>query len=63
VSLPDVGATPASTLTLHVLPLSPRSTVWLPAAAAARRAAASADLVALDAVSLRTRTPWHPLAR
>jgi len=63
VSLPDVGATPASTLTLHVLPLSPHSTVWLPAAAAARRAAASADLVALDAVSLRTRTPWHPLPR
>ncbi|WP_425838292.1 beta-galactosidase [Microbacterium sp. PA5] len=62
ISLPDVGATPASTVTLHVLPLSVRSTVWLPPRAAARRAAAAPDLLSVDSVSLRTRTPWHPLA-
>lgn len=66
ISLADVGATPGSAVTLHVLPLSVRSTVWLPARAAARLAAATsapgaADVLALDAVSLRTRTPWHPV--
>lgn len=60
VSLPDVGATPDSVLTLRVLPLSRRSTVWLPPEAAARRAAGE-SLVAVDTVALRIRTPWHPV--
>ena len=65
VSLVDVGGAPGSAVTLHVLPLSVRSTVWLPPRASARLAAAAgsgaSQLGAVDAVSLRTRAPWHPL--
>lgn len=65
VSLVDVGTTPGSVVTLHVLPLSVRSTVWLPSRAARRLAAAAGSgashLLAVDAVSLRTRAPWHPV--
>ena len=50
-----------SVLTLRVLPVSTRSTVWLPPEAAARRAAAAESLAAADAVALRVRTPWHPV--
>jgi hypothetical protein len=61
ISLPDVGATAASTLTLHVLPLSAESAVWLPSRATARRAAdtSAGALMAVDAAHIRTRTPWH----
>lgn len=61
VALRDVGATPESTLTLHVLPLSAQSTVWLPPRAAARRDAEALEgqLMAVDAAHVRTRTPWH----
>jgi hypothetical protein len=61
VSLADAGATPDSTVTLHLLPLSARSTVWLPQGAAARRAASDGALGAVDRVTLRTRGAWHPV--
>lgn len=54
VSLADVGATPASTLTLHVLPLSTRSTVHLPAATRPLRQDAARGVIA--SVTLRERT-------
>ena len=44
---------------LHLLPLAPDSTVWLPEAAAARRAAARGPLLALDAVRVISRGPWR----
>ncbi|RZI80944.1 MAG: hypothetical protein EOO67_19010 [Microbacterium sp.] len=61
VSLTDAGATPGSTVTLHLLPLSARSTVWLPEGAASRRAGADEALGAVDRVTLRTRGAWHPV--
>ncbi len=42
---------------LHLLPLSADSTVWVPEAAAARRAAAAGLLLALDAVRVVSRGP------
>ncbi|MGQ7311141.1 beta-galactosidase [Microbacterium arabinogalactanolyticum] len=53
VSLRDVGADAGSTLSLHVLPLSRESTVWLPEGAQQKRGAAAESVVA--AVSLRVR--------
>ncbi|SBS72266.1 hypothetical protein [uncultured Microbacterium sp.] len=58
VSLADAGIGAPSALTLHVLPLSPDSTIALPAAAAARLSAATAPIVALDAVTVRLRGAW-----
>jgi hypothetical protein len=52
VSLRDVGADADSAVTLHVLPLSPESTVPLPADAMTQRADAARGVV--RAVSLRT---------
>lgn len=62
VSLTDVGASPASTITLHLLPLSARATVWLPQTAAARRDTADGVLGEIGRVALRTRGAWHPVA-
>ncbi|MDQ0614098.1 hypothetical protein QF046_001739 [Microbacterium sp. W4I4] len=53
VSLRDVGADAGSTVTLHVLPLSMESTVWLPDAMTQRGDAARG---VVRAVSVRTRT-------
>lgn len=58
VALRDVGVGAGSTLTLHVLPLASDSTIALPAAAAARVTAATAPLVAVDAVTVRVRGAW-----
>jgi hypothetical protein len=44
---------------LHLLPLSADSTVWVPEAAAARRAAARGPLLALDAVRVISRGRWR----
>src|SRR5690606_14243557 len=52
VSLRDVGADADSAVTLHVLPLSPESTVRLPADAMTQRADAARGVV--RAVLLRT---------
>jgi hypothetical protein len=57
VSLRDVGAQANSALTLHILPLSAASTVWLPEAATAHRADAARGLV--RSVALRVRSD-HP---
>lgn len=54
VSLRDVGADAGCVLTLHVLPLSAASTVWLPESTAAQRADAAVGMV--RAVSLHIRT-------
>lgn len=58
VSLADAGIGAPSALTLHVLPLSPDSTIALPAAAAARLSAATTPIVAVDAVTVRLRGAW-----
>jgi hypothetical protein len=57
VSLRDVGAQANSALTLHILPLSAASTVWLPEATTAHRADAARGLV--RSVALRIRSD-HP---
>jgi beta-galactosidase len=44
---------------LHLLPLAAEATVWLPAAAAARRASAQGALLSLDAVRVVSRGPWR----
>lgn len=56
VNLADAGIGPADDVTLHVLPLSPASTVHLPPEAHRRRG--EADLVALDAVELVRLGEW-----
>ncbi|MFC4140157.1 MULTISPECIES: beta-galactosidase [unclassified Microbacterium] len=61
VSLRDVGAIPDSRVALHVLPLSARSTVWLPPSARAALQASDAALCAVTAVTLRTRGEWMPV--
>ena len=53
VSLRDAGIRRGSDVTLHVLPLSRDSTVWLAPAAAARRRDAAGALLTVDRVSLR----------
>jgi hypothetical protein len=44
---------------LHLLPLAAESTVWVPEAAAARRAASAGALLALDAVRVLSRGSWR----
>ncbi|MDN3494806.1 beta-galactosidase [Planococcus sp. APC 4015] len=64
VSVQDMGLVPGET-TLHLLPLSSASTVWLPEPAAARREAAAGALLAIDAVRVVSRGLWRavqPLA-
>ncbi|KZE88578.1 beta-galactosidase [Microbacterium sp. TNHR37B] len=61
VSLADVGVTAASAVTLHVLPLSEESTVWLPPGAAGRRHAAARGTI--ESAFLRERGAWRPLRR
>jgi len=46
-------------VSLHLLPLPADSAVWVPEAAAARRAAARGPLLALDAVRVISRGPWR----
>ena len=58
VNLRDAGITRDSTLELRVLPLSPQSAVHLPEDAAARLAAASEPLIAVDAVTVERRSTW-----
>jgi len=58
VSVTDAGITPSSALTLHVLPLSPASTVHVPPAARARRDGVG-DLAAVDAVTLVRFGRWR----
>jgi hypothetical protein len=58
VNLRDAGHRPGATATLHVLPLAAGSPVHLPAAAAERRAAASGQLLAVDAISVEGRGTW-----
>ncbi len=60
VSLADAGLHPGDEVTLHVLPLSPRSTVGLPAAARAHVGAE--PLCRLDAVTIRSRGSWRRVA-
>ncbi|SFI47436.1 MULTISPECIES: beta-galactosidase [Microbacterium] len=58
VALSDAGIEPDAELTLHVLPLAPETTIALPAGAAARLSTASAPLVSVDAVTVRSRGDW-----
>lgn len=63
VAVRDAGITAEGTVTLHVLPLSARSTIALPTAAAlVREAAAPADLVRVTAVTVRARGGWRRVA-
>ncbi|WP_298945193.1 beta-galactosidase [uncultured Microbacterium sp.] len=57
VSVVDAGIHPGSNVTLHVLPLSARTTIGLPAAARAR--IGTEQLCALDAVVVRERGSWR----
>src|SRR5690606_19673394 len=57
VSLRDVGADAGSAITLHVLPLSPASTVWLPTDTTVRRADAARGTVSSAAVRARQTAP------
>lgn len=59
IAVRDLDLTSASIVTLHVLPLSARSTVWLPPAADARRRGDDGALLALDAVTVTSRGPWR----
>ncbi|GAA3908325.1 beta-galactosidase [Microbacterium invictum] len=63
VSLADAGVTADSEVTFHVLPLASSSTIALPATAAERLAATTSALLSLDAVHVRARGPWQPVAR
>ncbi|GAA2971791.1 hypothetical protein GCM10010460_03060 [Microbacterium terrae] len=60
ISLIDAGVAAGSVVTLHVLPLSARSTVWLPSASQARRSATDA-LAEVGEVRVRARGRWRPL--
>lgn len=64
VSVTDAGITRESVVTLHVLPLSPRSSIALPRAAAAVREAAATgtDLLAVTAVTASPRGRWRSVA-
>lgn len=54
----DLGLA-AADVTLHLLPLSSESTVWVPESAQARRSATTGDLLAIDAVWVTSRGPWR----
>lgn len=54
-SLRDTGARRGDRLTLHVLGLSPQSTIWLPPPARARLARSERMLLAVDGIRLRRR--------
>ncbi|WP_404434730.1 beta-galactosidase [Microbacterium lacus] len=58
ISVLDLGLA-AADVTLHVLPLSAESTVWVPESARARRTATTDDLLAVDAVRVSSRGPWR----
>ncbi|GAA5087787.1 hypothetical protein GCM10025760_09350 [Microbacterium yannicii] len=58
VNLRDIGVSASSRVELHVLPLRRESAVHLPADAAARLAAATDALCALDAVEISQRALW-----
>ncbi|RSM59812.1 hypothetical protein DMB66_26550 [Actinoplanes sp. ATCC 53533] len=59
VSLRDAGCTPASEVTLHILPLPADSPVHLPADAAERAAASPGQLLAVDHVRVEARHTWR----
>ncbi|MEH1123174.1 beta-galactosidase [Micromonospora sp. CPCC 206061] len=59
VSLRDAGYEPASTLTLHILPLSTDSPVRLPADAGERAAGSPGQLLAVDAVRVQAQRTWR----
>ena len=58
-NLRDIGASPATRVELHVLPLRRDSSVHLPADAAARLAASGDGLCALDAAEIDQRALWR----
>lgn len=55
----DAGITPASEVTLQILPLSKAARVGLPLDAQRRRDAVPGDLAALDSVQLTSWSSWH----
>ncbi|WP_439590804.1 beta-galactosidase [Microbacterium sp.] len=57
-SVQDLGLL-SGDLTLHLLPLAAGSTVWVPEAGAARRAASIGPLLSLDSVRVVSRGPWR----
>jgi beta-galactosidase len=59
VNLRDAGWHPGAELTLHLLPLAGGSTVSLPEDARTRLLAADGQLLALDGVTLISRSVWH----
>jgi alpha-L-arabinofuranosidase len=59
INLRDIGCTPTSAVTLHVLPLSADSSVHLPADAAERVAAHHGQLLVIDSVRVEARRTWH----
>ncbi|GIJ64596.1 hypothetical protein Vau01_121120 [Virgisporangium aurantiacum] len=59
ISLRDGGCTPTSEVTLHLLPLSPDSSVHLPADAAERAATSPGPLIAIDNVRVEGRRNWR----
>jgi hypothetical protein len=58
VSVQDMGLARGE-VTLHLLPLAAESTVWVPEAAAARRAGTPGPLLALDGVRVVSRGHWR----
>ncbi|MFD0522870.1 galactose-1-phosphate uridylyltransferase [Paractinoplanes durhamensis] len=56
VSLRDIGATAASEVTLHLLPLAVGSTISLPEDAHERLAAADGQLLAIDSLKVEARS-------
>ncbi len=60
VSLVDAGIRPDEEVILHVLPLSPHSTIGLPAATRAQ--VGVEPLCRLDAITLRPREAWRRVA-
>lgn len=62
VSLGDAGVSAHSVVTLHILPLSSRSTIWLaPHAAATLRAAPDEGLRGAPCARVRSRGRWHAI--
>jgi hypothetical protein len=55
----DAGITPASDVTLQILPLSKAARVGLPLEAQRRRDSAPGDLAALDSVQVISWSSWH----
>lgn len=58
----DAGITPASDVTLQILPLSKAARVGLPLEAQRRRDSAPGDLAALDSVQVISWSGWHEKA-